>query len=621
MLGLLAAAGCSALPALAQAQAAALGPVVITASRSEQSLPDALVSTKVISREQIEQSQAVDLPALLRAYTAIDVAQSGPAGSQTSLFLRGADSKQVLLVVDGVAMNRGDNGLAAWQHLALAQIDRVEIVRGNVSALWGSQALGGVVQVFTRHAEQAEVSLGLGSQKSAQVALAAGRRYGSGAQQTQWSMAFSQQASGGYNATDPATGTNPDRDALRQGAASVRLQQGWAAGHSSTLSLSSTRTRSAYDGAYFTAGPRTEDDQLATRIDALGLTSRHALATHWSLEAQLGQTRQSYDDPTGTIQDSTRWGNNRTRQAQLQLSWQLAPDHSLVAALEHKGEQASDSGSTFDPGVKFSSRSTRSMRLGWLGSYAHAGAPIDVQASLRHDESSAFGGADTGLLALAWSPLPAWKGSVQYSTAFSAPTFSDQQFAVTGVQLRPERSHNLELALQYQQADTSARLAWFRQHQSDRIASDGLFHANFHSLINIAQASNRGFELLGQTRLGSATLDGEAIWHNPKDLSTGQVLKRRARQTTTLKLQQPLGAYDLGWSLRHVAARADVDPITFGNATAPAGTSLGLTAGWAVSPAWRLAARLDNATNQRNPEVLGYNPAPRSLGISLSGRL
>jgi vitamin B12 transporter len=607
--------------AQAQSATAALAPVVITASRSEQALPDALLSTKVISRAQIEQSQAVDLPALIRAYTAIDVAQSGPAGSQTSLFLRGADSKQVLLVVDGVAMNRADNGLAAWQHLALAQIDRVEIVRGNASALWGSQAVGGVVQVFTRHAERAEFILGLGSSQSVQAALAAGQRLGEGAQQTLLSYALSHQQSKGYNATDPATGTNSDRDGLRQTAASARIQQGWASGHSSTLSLSSTRTRSAYDGSYFTPGPRSEDDALITTIDALGLTSRHTLATHWQLEAQLGQTRQRYQDPTGAAQDVTSGGSNRTRQAQLQLSWQAALGHALVAALEHKGEQAEDSGSTFDPGAKHSSRATRSVRLGWLGSYVNAGRPIDVQASVRNDDSSAFGSASTGLLALAWSPLPGWKGSTQLSTAFSAPSFADQQFAVSGVQLRPEHARNLELALQYQQDGSNARLAWFRQRQSDRIASDGLFHADFRSLVNIAQASNRGFELLGQTRLGTATLGGEAIWQNPKDLSTGQVLKRRARQSTTLNLQQPLGACDLGVSLRHTAARADLDPITFSNATAPAGNTLGLSTGWAISPAWRLAAKLDNATNQRNPEVLGYNPAPRSLGISLSGKL
>lgn len=610
--------GSTALAQQRTTASATLAPVVITASRSEQALPDALLSTKVISREQLEQSQASDLPALMRGYTSIDIAQAGPPGSQTSLFLRGADSKQVLLVVDGVAMNRADLGTASWQNLALDQIDRVEIVRGNASALWGAQAVGGVVQVFTRRAARPEFSLSLGTNKTVNASAAAGHRFGEGDRTTRVSMALSQRVRSGVNATDPVVAGNPDRDASRQSAVSARLEKGWAAGHSTSVSLSSTHSRSAYDGDYRFSfppiDPLSRDDQLSTTVDALGISSRHALASSLQLGVDLGRTRETYRDPTGPDQFGNSRGSNHTRQGQLQLQWQAAPGHTVVGALEDKREATEDSSNPQ------STRNTRSLRLGWLGSYA-AAWPIDVQASARSDDSSNFGRANTGLLALAVSPLPAWKFSAQWSTAFSAPSFSDQQFAVTGVTLKPEHARNAELATHYQQGDSSLRLAWFRQRQRDRITSDGLFHSDFKSLVNIANTANHGVELLAQTRLGSATLGGEAIWQNPRDLGTGKPLKRRARQTTTLTLQQPWGAWDTGVWLRRSGARADVDPVTFGDATAPARSTLGLSAGYKVAPGWRLGAKLDNASNARHAEVLGYTPTPRTLSLSVSGQL
>jgi vitamin B12 transporter len=585
--------------ALAQpTSSVSLEPVVITASRSDQALPDALLSTKVISRTQIEQSQAVDLPALIRNFTAIDVAQSGPHGSQTSIFLRGADSRQVLLVVDGVPMNRADFGSGSWEHLSLDQIERVEIVRGNASALWGAQAIGGVVQIITRRATEPEFTVGLGTQKSAHASIAAGKKLGEGDRETRLSMALSERVSGGFNATDPSTGKNPDRDANRQTAGSVHVEHGWAAGHSTALNLSSTHTHSALD-----TGNTRLDDQLTTKVEAIGLNSRHSLAPSLRLDLDAGQTREGYTDPTGF----TTAGANRTQQGQAQLQWQLSAGHSLVGALEGKQERTESRGSPS------TSRITRSTRLGWLGQYANAGQPIEVQTSLRHDDSSTYAGASTGLVALAWSPLQAWKLSSQWSTAFSAPSFIDQQFAAPGVTLRPERSRNVEVAAQYWQGEHSARLAWFRQRQHDRIGFDVDGNG-----INIDNSVNRGIELMAQTRLGSLALGGEAIWQNPRNLDSGRELARRARQTQVVNLRQTVGQAELGASLRHTGERRDSD---FNNAYAPSRTTLGLTAGWRISSKWRVAAKLDNATDSQRPEVVGYTPAPRSLGVSLSGKL
>ncbi len=149
--------------AAAQSPATELDPVVVTATRTAQPLSDALPATTVITREDIDDSHAPDLATLLRAQAGFDVAQSGGLGSQTSLFLRGSNSNQVLVLVDGLRINAVNSGAASIAHLMIDQIDHVEIVRGNVSSLYGSEAIGGVVQIFTRGGQEANGAITAGA--------------------------------------------------------------------------------------------------------------------------------------------------------------------------------------------------------------------------------------------------------------------------------------------------------------------------------------------------------------------------------------------------------------------------------------------------------------------------
>ncbi|HVK32646.1 MAG TPA: TonB-dependent receptor plug domain-containing protein, partial [Burkholderiaceae bacterium] len=286
--------------------------VVITAARTEQALADALPSTRVITRAEIEAAQPADLPALLRMLTSIDVGQTGPIGSQASLFLRGADSRQTLVLVDGVPLVRADFGTASWQHLLPEQIERIEIVRGNLSSLYGAQAVGGVVHVVTRRASAPQASVAVGDHGTRQASFAGGARFGDAATPTQLSASLAWRRTDGFSARDASVdpGANPDRDAARQSGGNARIEQTWAAGHQSTLSLLSTHTRSEYDG--FAPGL---DDVLTTRVESAGLKSRHALGAQTRLELEVGETRERFDDPTGFATE----GRNRVRLGALQL--------------------------------------------------------------------------------------------------------------------------------------------------------------------------------------------------------------------------------------------------------------------------------------------------------------
>lgn len=579
-------------------QLAQLSPVVVTAARLEQPLAAALPSTRVITREEIDQRQPADLAGLLRMLTSVDIAQSGPLGAQTSVFLRGADSRQTLVLVDGLPINRADFGIASIQHLPVEQIDRIEIVRGNVSSLYGAQAVGGVIQVFTRRATAPQVALEVGARGTRAASVAAGTRFGDAATPTELSASLSTRRTDGFSAKDPAAspGANPDRDAARQHGGSARLAQTWATGHATTLNLQAGRTRSEYDG--FNAGL---DDVLSTRLQSAALNSTHALATGWQLGLDLGEVRERFDDPTGFAID----GRNRVRRAGATLQWQPAAGHAVQAGLEAGSERYADSNTAAQ------SRRNDALRLAWLA--APADARWESQLALRHDDNETYGSDTTGLLALAWRFTPQWKASAQLANAFSAPSLIDEQFANPAVPLKAERSRNAELALQWSEGASLVRAAWFVQRQRDRIGFDPVsFEAG-----NIARASNRGLELLAETAVGDARFGAEATFQNPRNDDSGALLKRRARSSVALRYADESGPWHWGAALRYMGKRLDTDPATFADAFNGARTTADLTLGRDLGHGWQLAAKLENLGDSERPDVLGFNSAPRGLFVSL----
>jgi len=579
--------------------------IVITAARSVQALPDALPSTRVIGRAEIDALQPADLPGLLRALTSIDVAQAGPLGAQTSLFLRGADSRQTLVLVDGVPLQRADFGTASWQNLPIDQIERVEIVRGNLSALYGAQAIGGVVQIVTRRAQLPTASVSIGSQGTVAAALAGGTQWGGGDTTTRLSAALSSRRTDGYSARNAAVdpGANPDRDPARQTGASVQLEQAWAPDHRTQLHAMTGRTRSAYDG--FSPGL---DDVLTTRTQAAGLISRHALATALALTLDIGQTRERFDDPTGFATA----GNNRIRLAGMQLAWQASPEHKWQFGAEAKRERFGDAT------TPERTRGTNSLRLGWLGRFGSDVQPMQLQANLRSDRSSAYDRATTGLLAVACTLQPGWKASAQWSTGFSAPSFLDELFANPATVLHAERSRQAELALQWSGAGGAlARAALFAQRQRDRLSFDPV---TFET-VNIARAKNSGLEVMLQWPLGRGRLGAELTLQNPRDADSGAALKRRARESLALNYGATLAGWQGMAALRHSGKRLDTDPVTFGDASNPARTTLDLAVHRQLTPIWSVSAKIENLGDAQASEVLGYTAAPRSVLVTLQATL
>jgi vitamin B12 transporter len=604
----------AALPLLAAAtafaQAGVAGPaqeVVVTAARVEQKLPDTLPSTSVISRQDIEAAPATDLPDLLRTFTSFGVAQTGPLGTQASVFVRGANSNQVLVLIDGAPLSRADFGSAPWELIPLDQIDHVEIVRGNLSSLYGGSAVGGVVQIFTKHGAGASVALGAGGAGAAEASVSFGRRFGDALTPLDLSASLSGQTSRGFSARDAKVdpSANPDRDPAHQDGATVAVGKTWAPGQRTQLSFMHTRTHSTYDG--YTA-PVVEQDTLDTELDSFSLQSHHQVLSDLKLDLSAGETLQHFSDPTEADSEfgpGSTSGSGRTRLLGAQVDWRFAPDHGVQVQFENRSERF---GEQLDPQR---TRVTNSERIGYLGSFLDA---VDVQANLRHDDADDYGSADTGLLALGWRVTPAWKIVGQVSTAFSAPSFSDLEFAAAPETLKAEHSRDIELGVHWTGAGWLARATWFSQRQHDLIGFDTHFEA-----VNIGHSANRGVELAADGDTGYGRVGLDATFQDPRDTDTGRALARRARTVVTASWRVRVAGWDSGAYVHYNGRRADVDPVTFASVQAKARTTLGLSTQHALTPNWSLGAKIDNVTNSATPEVLGYTAPRRTWLVTLRG--
>jgi vitamin B12 transporter len=595
----------AALPALAAgaafAQAVDPSPsqeVVVTAARVAQKLPDTLPSTTVISRADIEASPATDLPDLLRTFSSFNIAQTGPLGSQTSVFVRGANSNQVLVLIDGAPLSRADFGLAPWELVPLGQIDHVEIVRGNLSSLYGAQAVGGVVQIFTKHGAGASAAFSGGSHGALDLSASIGRRFGSAEAPLDISGSVSGKTTDGYSARDHKadSSANPDRDPAYQSGETFAIGKTWTPGQRTSFSVMHSDTHSDYDGYSGLPG----QDTLKTSLDAYNLQSRHALGSALNLDLSAGETIDHYQDPTGFTQSGTA----RTRLLGAGVDWTIVEGQSVQLGYENNAEHYGDTsnGSTV--------RRTNSIRAGYLGSFASA---FEVQANIRHDDASDYGNANTGLLALGWRITPALKVVAQASTAFSAPSFSDIQYQAAP--LAPERSRDVELGVHWQQAGWLARATVFSQRQHNLIA----FTPDFQT-VNIDRATNRGIELMADGDTGYGKLGVDMTFQNARDETNDSALLRRARTVATANYRLPILGWETGVWLRYDGVRADADPVTFLTVQAKARTTLGLSAQHALSPNWTIGVKADNVTGTKTPEVLGYTAPPPSVMFTLRGQ-
>jgi vitamin B12 transporter len=581
-------AAAAAGPAFAQVPSAELDPVVVTATLAESPLSRTLAPVIVITRAEIERAQAFDLAELLRLHAGLDVARNGGAGQATSVFIRGAESNHTLVLVDGVRINPGTIGGAAFQHLAPEMIERIEVVKGPRSSQWGSDAIGGVINIITRRPAtglSGEARATGGSDETWSAALGLGHR----GEHVEGNLSVDQFATRGFPAQDAATeDTGHARTsfsgslATAAGAPRIAARHWEARGKTDYLDFTATRVDQDFRNS-------------ATQLEAAapvgrGFAARAAL-THATDEAHQNQSED--------------YALTRRSGVELRGDWTGAAATVALGAQSYREE--ADSlvfGTRFD------------VRTDVAAVFAQGTADLDrhhAVVAARFTEHEAFGGHLTGDLEYGFD---AWHGGrliAAAATGFRAPDATDRFGFGGDPALEPESSRNLELGLRQQLAGAqSLTLAAFDnriEQLIEFVCLDAFCFTGENR--NVARARIRGVEAGWRWRPGAWSATVEGLVQDPVDETTGERLARRAGKSLTASLSRRLGRAELG---ADVLAQGRREDSAFSSTVNGGYAICNLTAGWQVAPGFTLRARAENvfdkdyatAAGFRSPGAAGY---------------
>jgi vitamin B12 transporter len=607
--------------ALAQTPAS-MDTVVISGTRVEQRLADVLPHMTVITRGDIEQQQTPDLVDLLGRQAGIEFARNGGPGAVSSLFVRGTGSSQVLVLVDGVRLNTALSGAAALGAISIDTIERIEIVRGNYSSVYGSEAIGGVVQIFTRGGQKNSLAgaAEAGSGKtysgygSGTAVWESGRIAATVAARTTQPFSSIDAARTNVVISPFALGANPDDDRHRGTSAALRVEQRAGQRFAVRGSVWTNHNETDFDN---TADGETATHVQRARQQVGQLETRWQASDAWAVRLTLSEGRDKTRN-TSSVPFSFDNATLEARNRQATLLNEVHVTDRMTATLGAEWLEQRGGATSYDPTFANAFTSfARWVRAGWVGLNG-SGAGHHVQLNVRRDDYSDIGDATTGLLAYGYDFAPGWRVSAQGSTAFRAPSFNDLYFPFFGnPQLRPERAKSAELGVRYGAGPHTARLALFRTLTRDLIA----FDPTTMLAANIARARMQGVELVALTQVAGVRIDAKATYIDAFDAVTGLRLLRRAPYALHLGLARDVGPVTLAGEVSNVGKRYDSDINTFTRTELAPYTLLRLTAGWQINRALRATLRLENALDEKYELVSGYNTLRRSVFAGVSARL
>jgi vitamin B12 transporter len=581
---------------LAHAQSATpptlLDPVVVTAARAPQQLDQLIADVTVIGPEEIARAGAQGLVDLLQRQPGVQIVTSGGPGSTTSVFLRSANANQTLVLIDGLRVSSSSTGTTPFEAIPLDQIDHIEILRGPAASLYGADAIGGVIQVFTRNGAgtfAANGSAGYGTFNTSQ--FAAGAAGGSGPWRFMLQGGYNQ--STGFSAIgNPANiSYNPDNDGYRNGSASGSLAYSFAAEQVLSAQAFYSRMNAQFDGS------ADFDDRTITTLQSYLVASRNRLTSFWKSALEAGV---SIDDSN----TQTSFGPSQFKTTQQQYTWQndfTLPQGALSVALTRREERLDT-----DAGFAVTSRNTNAI----VGVYQLQDGPNSLQANLRRDDSSQYGGQTSGSFAYAYTILPGLRASASYGTGFKAPTFNDLYYpGFSNPDLVPETARNFEAALRYASSEINAGIVAYRNRVSNLIVFE--CDANFNCAPqNIADATLEGVTLELQAVVRDTTVKGSVDFARPYDDATGNLLPRRARRYGTLDVTQAFGPVQAGMQVVASSARYDdaADTRRMGGYAI-----VNLNVAYALAPRWILFAVAGNIFNKHYELSADYNTIGANL--------
>lgn len=602
-----------------QQAAVSLDEVNVTAARTPQSTKAITGDLSVIDSEEINRLQGGSLSDLLRLQPGVEIYTNGGMGTSSNISLRGTNDNQLVVLVDGVRMGSATTGTTAFENIPLALIDRIEILRGPASSLYGSDAIGGVIQIFTKRGKSDRThfygNIGAGSYDSYSGSAGFDASY----RALKFGAQLSNYDTRGISAKKHSLKeVDKDRDGYNNFSGSAYANLEFAPGQSLDLHYTESNGHSQYDNGYI-------DNQQNRSQQAYGLSLKNALTDRWTSTLQYNIGR----DQLYSVSSAT--ANSDIDTEQRQLSWQhdYRLSHGTFTFAYDRLEQdvltKSNALKTLDK-----DRNNDAFILGYVGNYdAHS-----VQLSLREDHNSQFGNHTTGGIGYGYSFSPEWRMTAQYGSSFRAPTFN-QLYANNNFgnpNLSSEKADNLEASLRYQNQNLQAKITIFDNHIRNFIQNAPANSSECPVGAFLGCAVNAGkIEIQGITFEGSAALSeswflsGNLTVQSPRVDGDDTMLIRRAQRYGNLILQYKNGDWDWATELTASSQRYN-DPA---NQISMSGYALlNSTLGYRINKNWRLQARANNILDKdyvlattrslKSPDLPDYNTMGANVFFSLN---
>jgi len=528
-----------------------MNPILVTATRTPTKSSDVLADNVYISSEEISQAGQTSLVELLQRQKGVTISSYGTGGSNASVFLRGTTNNQTLVLIDGVRVDDSLNGGANWSVIPLTIIDHIEIVFGPQSSLYGSDAIGGVIQIFTKQGDgpaKVGASIGYGSYGTS-ISEASIHGSTEGDQKIRYSLAASQTLSMGFNTIAPNNKegyTASGRTGYVQDSVTGRLSQEWSRGQELGLQFLNSRLNNQLPGF----DPQTFSyQQVQNQVSQLGtysLYSKNQIMQNWrSLLQASAQTSTALNHAPGTPENSSY--DSTLNQRQNTYTWQndinIGPDILQVLA-ERKTQKVSTNQLDYNNGdfnnvttpysfLGFSQ--TRNTNSGALAYQLKRDANI-ANFSIRNDSISGYGPQTTGAAAYGYFFTKEWRANINYGTGFRAPTFNDLYYPGYGnPAVLPEKSKNTEAGLHYEKAALEGHIVVFSNSISNLIQAGNsescpVGTGYLGCATNVSSAKITGSTLSGLTQIASLNLKASYTQQNPVNEGSNSTLVKQAKQ-------------------------------------------------------------------------------------------
>jgi len=568
--------------------------VFVTATRTPIPKKNVIADTTTINEEEIERAGSSSLTDLLQRQPGIEIYNSGGQGKVSSLHIRGSESDHVVVLVDGLRVNQVTSGLTAFENIPLSQIEKIEIVRGASSSLYGAGAIGGVIQIFTKKGVSgfkpyAAIGYGRYDTKTAQAGIRAGN------DSTNYAINISSLSTDGFSAYKTNNPIFNDRDGYNNLSLSGSINHKFNQDNSIGINFIKSSGNNKYDNRYDDPNFIDRKNKMDTQV--IGINFDNKITTDWRSDLKISQSIYKYNDFNGTI-----WTPNNSRQNQ--ISWLNNINLSLgsLQLMYDFNRETINKSLEYDK----SERDNSGYMIGYLLNKDNH----NFQANYRFDDNSAYGKFNTGNIGYNYKLNNEWAAAGSIGTAFRAPNFMDLYYpGYSNPNLKPEESKNIEASLRYQKDIDKFSATVFQNKIDNFIQLDSNWIPQ-----NTEKAKFEGITFNGSTFIDHFQLFGNATFQSAENDVNHEKLTRRAKRYGSLGLNYYFDQWNIGTEINASGSKTDAcDPYEFSCPIKISGYAfVNLVADYRVKNDMKLNLRINNLLNKEY--ALAYDGQPGITG-------